>query len=50
MRSLINLFLPKTEFESYKDFKENFKIIIPDNFNFAYDVVDKYAELYPDPP
>lgn len=48
MRSLINLFLPKTEFESYTDFKENFNINIPDNFNFAYDVVDKYAELYPD--
>jgi acetyl-CoA synthetase len=48
MRSLINLFLPKTEFKSYKDFKENFNINIPDNFNFAYDVVDKYAELYPD--
>ncbi|MCE5214761.1 MAG: AMP-binding protein [Methanobacterium sp.] len=48
MSSLTNLFLLKTEFESYNDFKENFTIKIPENFNFAYDVVDEYAELYPD--
>lgn len=35
-------------FESYEDFKENFKINKPDNFNFAYDVVDELAETKPD--
>lgn len=48
MSSLLEKFVSKTEFESYQDFHENFKIIIPENFNFAYDVVDKYAEEHPD--
>ena len=41
-------FLEKTEFESYEDFCENLKIKIPENFNFAYDVMDEYARLEPD--
>jgi acetyl-CoA synthetase len=48
MSSLLSRFVYRTEFESYEDFKENFKIIIPENFNFAYDVVDVYAEEFPD--
>jgi acetyl-CoA synthetase len=48
MSSLLNSYMPKIEFESYQDFRENFTIKIPENFNFAYDVVDKYAEKYPD--
>ena len=48
MSSLLNKFVPKIEFESYEDFKENFKIDVPDNFNFAYDIVDAYAEEVPD--
>lgn len=48
MSSLLNKFLSRVEFESYDDFKENFKINIPDNFNFAYDVVDEYATNIPD--
>ncbi len=34
-------------FSSYDDFKKNFKLNIPDNFNFAYDVVDEYAKNEP---
>lgn len=41
-------FLEKTDFESYEDFCENFKIKVPENFNFAYDVMDEYARLEPD--
>ncbi len=41
-------YLAQPEFKSLKDFQENFNIIIPDNFNFAYDVVDEYARLEPD--
>lgn len=37
-----------TVFENYEDLKKNFKIKIPENFNFAYDVVDRYAELEPE--
>lgn len=48
MSSLLNKFLSKVEFESYDDFKDNFKISVPENFNFAYDVVDEYAENIPD--
>lgn len=48
MSSLINQFVPKTGFKSYQDFKENFNIVIPENFNFAYDVVDVYAREHPD--
>ncbi len=48
MSSLLTKFLSKVEFESYEDFKENFKINVPENFNFAYDVVDEYAADIPD--
>jgi acetyl-CoA synthetase len=40
-------YLEQTEFSSYQDFKENFKIRIPENFNFAYDVVDETANKTP---
>lgn len=48
MTSLINNFVPKTEFGSYDDFNRNFRIHVPENFNFAYDVVDIYARQQPD--
>lgn len=41
---MLERFLPREEFDSYEDFKENFKITIPENFNFAYDVVDEWAK------
>jgi acetyl-CoA synthetase len=41
-------YLEQTEFTSYQDFKENFKIKIPESFNFAYDVVDETAYITPD--
>ncbi|MCL2044024.1 MAG: AMP-binding protein [Treponema sp.] len=41
---LLDTYLPKTEFDSYEDFSANFTINTPDNFNFAYDVVDALAE------
>lgn len=48
MSSLLNKFVIKTEFESYQDFTDNFKIDVSENFNFAYDVVDEYAQKHPD--
>ncbi|WP_132015024.1 AMP-binding protein [Hydrogenispora ethanolica] len=36
------------EYHSYEEFRENFEIKVPDNFNFAYDVVDELAEQSPD--
>lgn len=46
--NLAQRFLGKTEFESYEDFCENLQIKIPENFNFAYDVMDEYAACEPD--
>jgi acetyl-CoA synthetase len=45
---LLNKFLSQTEFNSYEEFINNFKINIPENFNFAYDVVDEIALHSPD--
>ncbi len=44
---LYKKFLVKPEFDSLDDFLKNFKIKIPDNFNFSYDVIDEYARLEP---
>ena len=48
--NFINRFLEKTEFSNYEDLKNNYKYIIPENFNFGYDVIDEYARLEPDKP
>ena len=45
---LLEKFVEKLDFESYEDFRDNFKIKIPDNFNFSYDVVDALAKEQPD--
>jgi acetyl-CoA synthetase len=47
MSSLLDKYVSCVEFDSYEDFKDNFKINVPDNFNFAYDVVDTYAAEQP---
>ncbi len=44
---MLDKFLKQTEFPSYENFKENFEIKIPENFNFAYDVVDEIAKKTP---
>ena len=46
--NLLNAFLPQTEFSSYDDFYQNCKVQVPQDFNFAYDVVDFYAQHAPD--
>ena len=48
MTSLLSQFVSKTDFESYDDFEKNFKILVPENFNFAYDVVDQIAHQHPE--
>lgn len=37
-----------TVYTDYEDLKKNFKIKVPENFNFAYDIVDRYATLAPE--
>ena len=41
-------FLSQTTFSSQEDFIKNLHINAPNNFNFAYDVVDKWATDQPD--
>ena len=45
---MLERFLKKTNFESYEDFKKNFSIIVPEDFNFAYDVMDEWAKEAPE--
>lgn len=45
---MLERFLPRMEFDSYEDFKQNYKVNMPENFNFAYDVVDVWAREAPD--
>jgi acetyl-CoA synthetase len=44
---MLERFLEQTTFESQEDFKKNFKIKAPENFNYGYDVVDAWAEKEP---
>ena len=48
--NLSDRFLPRQEFSSYEDFIANYRLNVPEKFNFAYDVVDEYARLQPDKP
>ena len=45
---MLDKFLPRQDFASYEDFYENFKINVPENFNFAYDAVDAIATEDPE--
>jgi acetyl-CoA synthetase len=44
---LLNKFISRIDYDSYEDLYKNFKISIPEDFNFAYDVVDEYAKTEP---
>ena len=45
---MIERFLKQTHFESVEDYCQNLQFIIPENFNFAYDVMDVWAAQEPD--
>ena len=45
---MLNKFLKKEEFSSYEDFMQGFKVQVPDDFNFGYDVVDAWAKSVPE--
>jgi len=47
MDYILKKYCPRVEFGSYEDFFENFKINVPDDFNFGYDVVDEWARVEP---
>ncbi len=45
---MVERFLRQTHFESVEDYNKNLEFIIPEHFNFAYDVMDVWAEENPD--
>lgn len=45
---MLERFLKKTKFESYEDFMKNYQLIVPEHFNFGYDVIDAYAAEDPE--
>ncbi|HRT04809.1 MAG TPA: AMP-binding protein [Kiritimatiellia bacterium] len=45
--SMLERFVNRTDFASYEDFRDHLEIRVPENFNFAYDVVDAYAAAEP---
>lgn len=36
--------MPRTDFSSYEDFIENYKVNVPENFNFGFDIIDGWAK------
>ena len=45
---MIERFLKQTKFTSVEDYNKNLEFIIPEHFNFAYDVMDAWAEEAPE--
>ena len=45
---LLDRYLPRMEFDSYEDFKENYKVNVPEDFNFGFDIVDAWADQEPE--
>ena len=45
---MIDKYLKQSVFSDQEDFVQNYKVIVPEHFNFAYDVVDEWAAKEPD--
>lgn len=45
---MLGKYINQTSFSSQEDFIKNFRINVPENFNFGYDIVDAWAETEPD--
>ena len=45
---LLDKYLPRIDFDSYEDFKANYRVNIPDDFNFGFDIVDEWAKQEPE--
>ena len=45
---MVERFLKQTSFVSQEDFIKNFRIEVPENFNFGYDVIDAWAAEQPE--
>ena len=45
---MVERFLRQTHFESVEDYNKHLAFIIPEHFNFAYDVMDQWAVERPE--
>ncbi len=45
---MLERFLKQTSFKDMDDFRKNYKVIVPEDFNFGYDIVDAWANEQPD--
>lgn len=48
MDHILKKYCPRIEFDSYEDYYENFRIEVPEAFNFGFDVVDEWARVEPE--
>ena len=44
---MIERYLTQTHFTSEEDFRDNLHFVVPETFNFAYDVMDEWAKVVP---
>ena len=45
---MIERYLTQTQFTSEEDFRDNLHFVVPETFNFAYDVMDEWAKVAPE--
>ena len=45
---MLERFVKQTKYTSQEDFIKNFKVEVPESFNFGYDIVDAWAEEQPE--
>lgn len=45
---MIHKYLTQTTYSSQEDFNRNFQLMVPENFNFGYDIIDGWATKAPD--
>ena len=47
MTALYKEYVTRSKFSTYEDFLRNFRLKVPERFNFAFDVVDRMARECP---
>ncbi len=45
---MLEKYLPQIDFDSYEDFMANYRLNIPADFNFGFDIIDAWADKEPD--
>ncbi len=45
---MLEKYLPQIDFDSYEDFMANYRLNIPEDFNFGFDIIDAWADKEPD--